>query len=79
MTLKEYLQHAQAEYKARGTAYMVQVIDDIIDTGQNLAEAIEQCRASMETYERYSVDFQYYWSVLTYLESLQDCYTAASS
>ena len=56
---------------------MVKVLDQLIAQDINLEQAVEQCKQKMKTFEKYSLDFQYYWSQLTYLESLRDCYTAA--
>ena len=77
--LADYLTQAQERFKQRGTAYMVQVLDEIIESNITLEQSIDQCQQSRDQHARYSIEFQYYWSVLTYLKSLQDCYTAASN
>ena len=79
MSLHEYLQLAKQKFSERGTQYMLSVIDTMIAEQQSFEQAIEQARRNRNSYDRFSLDYQYYWSVLTYLESLQSCYAASSN
>lgn len=79
MSLLDYLQLAKQKFSERGTQYMLSVIDTMIAEQQSFEQAIEQARRNRNSYDRFSLDYQYYWSVLTYLESLQSCYAASSN
>ena len=71
VTLNEFLESSKKEYHDRGTIYMVDVIDKLISLNlNNLTEVVKETRIKRDSFEKYSVDFQYYWSVLTYVEDL---------
>lgn len=57
--LATYLTQAKEKFNQRGTAYMVRVLDDIIESNITLEQAIDQCQQSRDQHAKYSVEFQY--------------------
>lgn len=69
-----YLKQRQVEFKERGTFYMVPIVQQMLDEGVNSVEDLKQklveCSRQKESFEKFSVKYQYYWGIETYLQDM---------
>lgn len=73
--MKEYLESCKVDFQNRGTTFMVGVIDDVIATNpKDFDEIIKTLKENRDNQEKFSVEFQYFWSVLTYFEDMKRYY-----
>lgn len=72
--IQTYLKQKQVEFEKRGTLYMVPVLQEMIDSGVSCREDLEQklqwCLAERNKHRKFNVEFQYFWSMATYLQDL---------
>lgn len=76
MDMRSFLEKMIRDFHDRGTIHMATYCEDLLsdppDDFLNLIEEIKQKRSSCE---KFSVEFQYYWSLLTYVEDMQFHYS----
>lgn len=69
-----FLEEKKVEFADRGTMYMVPMLDEMLQMDlkcvDDLQEFVVECKAERDRHERYSLKFQYYWAVLTYMTDL---------
>lgn len=73
--MREFLELAVGDFEARGTLFMASFLKELIDSGETSAEEFDRLISSskerMMEVEKFSILFQYYLSLLTYLVDLK--------
>lgn len=71
MTLNEFLEKSKEEFRDRGTIFMIAELDKLIARDlTDLSDVVVETKELRDTFEKFSVEFQYHWSLLTYVEDL---------
>lgn len=72
MDMKMFLENKVAEFRDRGTIHMAKECESLLNNPpEDFSSIIEDVKRKRSECERFSVDFQYYWSLLTYFEDMQ--------
>lgn len=75
MTVLEFLESKKQSFADRGTAFMVPVIETWIQSNKSSFEDLfDEYMKERSKFERFSIDFMYNWSIMTYIKSLSDAY-----
>ena len=77
-TLQEYMSGKIPHYKKNGAAHMVSTIEEMLEDGvDDLETAVaykDEAICERNRHPSFSVKYQYYWSVHTYMSDLVEGY-----
>lgn len=66
--MKKFLEDQKQHFIDEGTTYMVGVIDEILaGEDKTFDQLVKETKAKRDSHEKYSVAFQYYWSMLGFM------------
>lgn len=75
MTVLEFLESKKESFADRGTMFMVPLIETWIQSNKSSFEDLfDEYMNKRSKHERFSIDFMYNWSIMTYIKSLSDAY-----
>lgn len=73
-SMKQFLEEKAKDFEERGTTYMVPMLQEMIEmeisTLDDLHEMRKVCVEERNRHQKFSVKFQYYWSIMTYLDDM---------
>jgi hypothetical protein len=73
MNMKEYLEDRRRGFIDRGTVFMADVVDDIIEMGEvDFNEIHQVVKEFRDVYPKFSLKFMYYWSMMTFIQDFED-------
>lgn len=72
MTVK-YIQSRRHAYVKESLDHMVDWIDSVVDKGYvNWDQEVANLYKNKDSHDKFSVAYQMYWSLITYVENLRD-------
>lgn len=70
--MDKFLEEMKDKFRDRGTVFMIPVIDELLERGiEDFDDYLVEVTKTRDSFERYSVDFMYWWSVQTFVVDMK--------
>lgn len=72
LTVLEFFQASKKNFEDRGTLFMVPMLESWIQSNKSsFVDLFDEYMKERSKYEKFSIDFMYNWSIMTYIKSLE--------
>lgn len=73
MKMEDFLKDCAREFRDRGTIHMARECETLLEQADSLdlGELFKETEEKRNSFQKFSVEYQYYWSLMTHLQDME--------